>query len=331
MTTNTFYLWAAIGAAGLAAVTSFLLTPLVQQLALRCGVARQPRTRDLHTYPVARWGGLAIYVAFVVTLGAALVVLHWGHGRSFLGPTFKLVLGVLLAGTLLSVVGALDDRYDLSPGKQIIAQLLCALLVIPFGVRIDVVSDPLHPGAMLSLGMWSVPVTVLWIVGVTNAVNWIDGLDGLAAGVCAIASMTLGLMAVQSAYPALGLLAGALCGSLLGFLRYNVAPARIFMGGGALFVGFCLAAIAAVGAFKAATAMALLVPVLILGVPIFDSLFVIARRLATGHSIYVADKSHLHHRLLARGFTQRHTVLILYAASLCLSAVAVLLAMGGTL
>jgi UDP-GlcNAc:undecaprenyl-phosphate GlcNAc-1-phosphate transferase len=184
---------------------------------------------------------------------------------------------------------------------------------------------------MLSLGLWSYPVTLLWIVGVTNAINWIDGLDGLAAGICAIASLALALMAVQSAHPALGLLAGALCGSLLGFLRYNSAPARIFMGGGALFVGFCLATIAAVGAFKAATAMALLVPVLILGVPIFDSMFVVVRRLVKGQAIYKADKSHLHHRLLARGFTQRSTVFILYAVSLGLSTLALLLVIRGPL
>jgi UDP-GlcNAc:undecaprenyl-phosphate GlcNAc-1-phosphate transferase len=326
MTARTFYLLAAVGAAGFAALISALLTPVVQQMALRFGAAREPRARDLHTNPVPRWGGLAIYAAFVLTAGVALAVVHWGFRRQLLGPIVQVGIGVLLAGTLLSAVGAVDDLRDLSPGKQIVAQIVCALLVIPFGVHIDVFSDPLHPGAMLSLGPWSFPVTLLWIVGVTNAINWIDGLDGLAAGICAIAAMALTLMAVQSAHPELGLLAGALCGGLLGFLRYNVAPARIFLGGGALFVGFCLATIAAVGAFKAATTMALLVPILILGVPIFDSLFVITRRLVTGHPIYVADKSHLHHRLLARGFTQRHTVLILYGVSLGLSTVAVLLA-----
>jgi UDP-GlcNAc:undecaprenyl-phosphate/decaprenyl-phosphate GlcNAc-1-phosphate transferase len=331
MTSGSFFLLSAVVAGLVAALISFSLTPLVQRLALRCGAAREPSARDLHTHPVARWGGLAVYAAFALTVAAALAVLHWGFGRGILGSTLQAGLGVLLAGTLLSIVGLLDDRYDLSPGRQLVAQVLCVLLVISFGVRIDVVSDPLHPGAMLSLGLWTAPVTVLWIVGVTNAINWIDGLDGLAAGICAIAAMALGLMAIHSSHPALALLAGALCGGLLGFLRYNVAPARIFMGGGALFVGFCLAAIAAVGAFKAATAMALLVPVLILGVPIFDSLFVIVRRLATGHSIYVADKSHLHHRLLAHGFTPRHTILILYAVSLGLSTVALLLAMRDTL
>jgi UDP-GlcNAc:undecaprenyl-phosphate GlcNAc-1-phosphate transferase len=328
---GTFYLLAGAGAAALAALVSYFLTPVVQQAALRHGAAHQPRARDLHTRPVARWGGLAIYGAFVVTVLLGLVVLYWGYDREIHWRTIRAGIGVFLAGTVLSIVGALDDLYDISPGKQILVQILCAAMVIPFGVRIDVLSDPFHPGSRIHLGMWMYPVTLLWIVGVTNAINWIDGLDGLAAGVCAIAAMALALMAVQTAQPALMLMAAALCGSLLGFLRYNFSPARIFMGGGALFVGFCLASIATVGAFKVAAAMALLVPILILGLPIFDTAFVIVRRFLTGHPIYQADKSHLHHRLLARGFTQRQTVLILYMISLGLSVFAIFLAFRGSL
>src|SRR6266508_2394860 len=151
---------------------------------------------------------------------------------------------------------------------------------------------------------------------VTNAINWIDGMDGLAAGVCAIAAMTLALMAVQSGQPALALLAASLCGSLLGFLRYNFNPAKIFMGGGALFVGFTLAAISTVGAFKVATTMAIGAPLLVLGLPLLDTTLVIFRRWRTGRPIYQADKSHLHHHLLALGYSQRQTVLILYGISL---------------
>jgi UDP-GlcNAc:undecaprenyl-phosphate GlcNAc-1-phosphate transferase len=209
----------------------------------------------------------------------------------------------------------------------LVAQVGCAALLIPFGVRIDVLSHPLHPGGYLYLGAWSYPLTILWIVTVTNAINWIDGVDGLAAGVCAIASMALALMAAQRGQAAPALMAGALCGGLLGFLRYNFAPARIFLGGGALFVGFALASIATVGAFKATTAVAVAVPLLILGVPIVDSAVVITRRLLARQPIYRADRGHLHHRLLARGFTPRQTALVLYAVSLGLSAVAVSLAM----
>jgi UDP-GlcNAc:undecaprenyl-phosphate GlcNAc-1-phosphate transferase len=298
----------------------------VQQAALTHGAAHEPRARDLHTGPVARWGGLAIYAAFVIAVALSLALVHWGFGREFAWRSVKAGMGVFLAGTILSIVGALDDLYDISPGKQMIAQILCAALVLPFGVRIDVLSDPLNPGGQIHLGWWTYPATVLWIVGVTNAINWIDGLDGLAAGVCAIAGMALTMMAIARGQPALALMAAALCGSLLGFLRYNFNPARIFMGGGALFVGFCLATIATVGAFKVAAAMALVVPVLILGVPIFDTAFVIVRRFLNGRPVYQADTSHLHHRLLARGFSQRQTVFILYTVSLGLSAVAVFLA-----
>jgi UDP-GlcNAc:undecaprenyl-phosphate GlcNAc-1-phosphate transferase len=316
---------AAVGCAALAAGIAYLLTPLVQRAAVRCGAAHAPRARDVHTEPVPRWGGVAIYLAFLVALAIAMAVMQLWFGRLVLRPTLVAGFGVFLGGTLLSLVGALDDLREMSAGKQMVVQILCALLVIPFGVKIEFLTDPFHPGHMIYLGLWTYPLTVIWIVGVTNAINWIDGLDGLAAGVCAIAAMTLALMAVQSGQPALALLSASLCGSLLGFLRYNFNPAKIFMGGGALFVGFTLAAISAVGAFKVAAAMAIVVPILILGVPIFDTAFVIARRFWQGKPIYQADKSHLHHRLLARGFTQRQTVLILYLVSFSLSIVATLL------
>jgi UDP-GlcNAc:undecaprenyl-phosphate/decaprenyl-phosphate GlcNAc-1-phosphate transferase len=323
---GTLYLLGAAGTAVLAALISYVLTPIVQKAALAHGAAHEPRARDIHTHPVARWGGLAIYAAFVVAVLLSLALAHWGFGRNFHWSSVRAGFGIFLAATALSIIGAFDDLYDISPGKQMLIQLLCAALVIPFGVRIDVLSDPFNPGGQIHLGFWTYPATLLWIVGVTNAINWIDGLDGLAAGVCAIAAMALTMMAIVRGQPALALMAAALCGSLLGFLRYNFNPARIFMGGGALFVGFCLATIATVGAFKVAAAMALVVPILILGVPIFDTAFVIVRRFLNGRPVYQADTSHLHHRLLARGFSQRQTVLILYVVSLGLSVVAVLLA-----
>src|SRR5713226_7762721 len=326
---GTFYLLAAVACAALAAGIAHLLTPLVQRAALRHGAAHAPRSRDIHQEAVPRWGGLSIYVAFVVALIISLSIVVVWFGKLVSWPTLVAGGGVFLGGTLLSLMGAWDDLKEVSAGKQMVVQVLCALLVIPFGVKIDVLTDPFHPGHMIYLGLWKYPLTVLWIVGVTNAINWIDGLDGLAAGVCAIAAMTLALMAMLSSQPALALLAASLCGSLLGFLRYNFNPAKIFMGGGALFVGFTLAAIAAVGTFKVAAAMAIMVPILILGVPIFDTAFVIARRFMQGKPIYQADKSHLHHRLLALGFTQRQTALILYVVSFGLSVLATLLYLKG--
>ncbi len=200
--------------------------------------------------------------------------------------------------------------------------MLAALIVLPFGVTIRFVTNPFGEG-MIDLGpVLGAALTVLWLVGVANALNWIDGIDGLAAGVSAISAFTMALMAAWSKQPALTILAAALCGSLLGFLRYNFNPAKIFMGGGAPFVGFTLASISTVGAFKAPVAAAVAVPILVLALPLFDTALVIFKRWRAGRPIYQADRSHLHHQLLALGFSQRQAVLILYGISFSFCAAA---------
>jgi UDP-GlcNAc:undecaprenyl-phosphate GlcNAc-1-phosphate transferase len=317
----SLYLSAGAVALALAAGLACLLTPWVRALALRCGAAHAPRARDVHQEPIPRWGGIAIYASFLLALVLAALVVHFYFDRPIVERTLRQGIGLAIAGAILTITGAVDDRWELSAGKQLLIQLLCALLVIPFGVRIEFVTNPLN-GEMVNLGWVSYPLTVVWLVGVANAVNWIDGIDGLAAGLTAIAAFTMALMAAWSKQPALTVLAAALSGSLLGFLRYNFNPARIFMGGGAQVVGFTLACISAVGAFKAPVAAAVAVPILILALPIFDTMNVIIRRWRAGRPIYQADKSHLHHRLLERGLSQRQTVLILYGVSLGLCMVA---------
>jgi UDP-GlcNAc:undecaprenyl-phosphate GlcNAc-1-phosphate transferase len=317
----SFYLGAAAFGAGLAGWLSWLLTPRVRALALRCGAAHAPRSRDVHSEPIPRWGGLAIYAAFVLTLLIGALLVQFVFHRPIAGQTWMQGAGLLLAGAILSIVGAIDDRWELSAGKQIIIQVACAALVVPFGVEIRFLSNPFGP-AMIDLGWLSYPVTILWLVGVANAVNWIDGIDGLAAGVSAIAALSMALLAAWSKQPALTLLAAALCGALVGFLRYNFNPAKIFMGGGAQVVGFLLAGVSSVGAFKVPMAAAMALPVLILALPIFDTATVIVRRWRAGRPIYQADKSHLHHRLLELGYSQRQTVLILYGISFSLCLVA---------
>lgn len=324
MSDPLFYLGVSALSAGLAAALSGAATPLVRKLAFRCGAAHAPRSRDVHREPIPRWGGLAIFAAFALTLVVGALIVHFGFDRPVAPRAVRAGIGVVLAGFILTVVGAIDDRWELSAGKQLIIQLLCAVLVIPFGVEIAFVSNPFG-GGMIPLGWVAYPITVLWLVGVANAVNWIDGIDGLAAGVSGIGAFTLALMAAWSKQPALTILAAALFGSLLGFLPYNFNPARIFMGGGAQVVGFILASISAVGAFKAPVAAAVAVPILILALPLFDTAAVIFKRWRSGRPIYQADQSHLHHRLLARGFSQRQTVLILYGISLCLCLVALAL------
>lgn len=317
----SFYLGAAAFGAGLAAWLAWLLTPRVRALALRYGAAHAPRSRDVHREPVPRWGGLAIFAAFVLALlGGALLVQFFFH-RHIETQTWMQGAGLVLGGAILSIVGAIDDRWELSAGKQIVVQVLCAALVVPFGVEIRFLSNPFGP-QMIDLQWLSYPVTILWLVGVANAVNWIDGIDGLAAGVTAIAACSMALLAAWSKQPALTLLAAALFGALVGFLRYNFNPAKIFMGGGAQVVGFLLAGVSAVGAFKVPMAAAMALPVLILALPIFDTASVIVRRWRAGRPIYQADKSHLHHRLLELGYSQRQTVLILYGISVSLCLVA---------
>lgn len=309
-----FYLAVAAASAALAAGLCSLLTPRVRELALAYGAAPPPRSRDVHVQPIPRWGGLAIFASFVIALALLALVVSFGFGRSITDRTLRPGIALVIAGALLSAVGAIDDRTELSAGKQIIVQLVCALLVIPFGVEIRFVTNPFGDG-MVDLHWWSYPLTVLWLVGVANAVNFIDGIDGLAAGVSAISAATMALMAVWSNQPALAILAASLCGALLGFLRYNFNPARIFMGGGAPVVGFLLASISSVGAFKAPVAVAVAIPFLLLAIPIFDTAAVIIRRWRSGRPIYQADQSHLHHRLLALGYSQKKTVLILYGIS----------------
>jgi UDP-GlcNAc:undecaprenyl-phosphate GlcNAc-1-phosphate transferase len=317
-----FYLGAAALSSGVAAWLAWLITPWVRQLAVRYGAAHAPRARDVHQEPVPRWGGLAIFGAFCLSLVIIALAVHFYSQRRIMPGTVSAGVGLILSGTLLTLVGAIDDRWELSAGKQIVVQVLCALIVIPFGVVIRFVSNPFDGGRMVDLGWLSYPITIVWLLAVANAINWIDGIDGLAAGVSAIAAFTSALLAVQSKQPGLAIFAAALFGSLVGFLRYNFNPAKIFMGGGAPFVGFTLAGISTVGAFKAPVAVALAVPVLILALPLFDTAIVIFNRWRAGRPIYQADKSHLHHRLLALGYSQRQTVLILYGISFSLCMVA---------
>lgn len=232
---------------------------------------------------------------FVPRVPAGLVSLFWGS-------------------TVILVVGLLDDRYELRPLLKFAGQVGVAVYTVWYGHRIEFVTNPF--GGMLYLGGWGFPLTVLWIVGVMNMVNFIDGLDGLAAGVSAIACVPLAVVALQMNRPSIALLTFILAGSAFGFLPHNFNPARIFMGdAGAMFLGFMLGAITVDGALKGAATIALTIPLLALGVPVFDILFAVIRRVSAGRPFYEADQHHLHHRLLALGLTQRQAVLVLYAVS----------------
>lgn len=239
-------------------------------------------------------------------------------------PLNRGVWGLLLGSTIILIIGVIDDIKDLPPKVKLAGQIAAGLAVIPFGIRVDFLTNPFD--GIAHLGMFSIPATVFWLIAVTNAVNLIDGLDGLAAGVGGIAAVTLAVVAWTQGQTTVVYLAVILAASNLAFLRYNFHPAKIFMGdGGAMFLGFTLGTLAIMGMAKSATFISLLVPVVILGIPILDTLFAIIRRYAKHKPIFQADKEHLHHRLLALGLTHRQTVLVIYALSVILGGSAIFL------
>lgn len=299
-----------------ALLIALLMTPLVKRFAFWVGAVDAPNHRKVHSRIMPRLGGLAIFIAFV---GAFFIV-------SPAVDTLKMdvVFGLLVGGAIIVLIGALDDRFDLSPKIKLLGQILAACVVVYSGVVIDLVNVPFGEG-VVSLTWLAVPLTIFWIVGVTNAINLIDGLDGLSAGVSGIATTTILILALMMGNTTVILLCIVLLGSIAGFLFYNFHPAKIFMGdSGALFLGFCLATLSVLG-FKQATVVSLLVPIMILGVPLSDTFFAIMRRWVNNLPISAADKNHLHHCLLGMGFSHRTTVLIIYAVAAVFGCCAVLL------
>lgn len=320
------------------ATIAVLLTPLVKRLASKAGVVRAPRVRDVHSRPIPLWGGLAMVAAFYLTV---LVL------RPFVGEHFGVttrpgehpILGILLGAGLVALIGLLDDKYELSAVKQTLGLLGGGLIAALFGASIKGLTNPFAPPSAsgytfhnyIDLGWMSVPVTMLWIFLVAKTFDFLDGLDGLAAGVCAIASATMGLLAAVRGDVAVALMAGALSGACLGFLRHNYNPASIFMGTvGAQFLGFVLAALSVVGAFKIQATLAVAIPLLVLGVPVFDGLFVIAKRLWLRQDPSKPDStSHIHHRLRNRGLSVKQTVWAIYAlTAVCCTAALLLVKFG---
>lgn len=314
------YIWAFL----IALFVALIATPAVIVLAAKTGAMDAPDARKVHKGPMPRIGGLAIYCGF---MAAILAMLNFAELTQEVANG---VIGLLLGGTLIVIIGLIDDYKNLPAKVKLLGQILAACVVVYFDVRIDVITDPF--GDYLYLEYLAAPATVFWIVGLTNTVNLIDGLDGLAAGVSTIASITIMLVALQEDVMIVALFTAALAGAALGFLRYNFNPAKIFMGDtGSMFLGFILAGISVIGAVKCTATIALIVPILALGLPIMDTTFAIIRRYRGGVPIFKPDKGHLHHRLLDLGFSQRQAVLLMYVISalLGLSAVALNEVSGG--
>ena len=308
-------------AAAVAVAAAYILTPVVCRLATRWGIVAHPGGRRMHTRPTPLMGGLAMYVAFVV---AVVVVVALRKDLSFESQT----VGILVGATMLAAIGLLDDKYELPGWVQAMGIIGGGGVLIGFGVEILYVTNPFKGGHLMPLGKLCVPLTLLWVLAVTKAVDCMDGLDGLAAGICAIASATLMLMALSAGqgFEMSAVMSAALMGSALGFLRFNYPPAKIFMGTiGAQFLGFTLAGISIAGAFKIATLVAVAAPILILGVPLFDTTFVVLRRVASGKKLHEGDTTHLHHRLVDKGLSHRQTIWIIYALTIVTCAIAYLL------
>lgn len=306
-----------------ALAVSWVSIPLAYKLAVRYGVIVHPDARRVHSEPTPLWGGIAIWLGVVAGIACAEVYEIVTNSPSVITPQ---VWVLLTAATVVAVIGMLDDKYQLSAAWQALALVGIALAVALLGIRIDFVTNIFGESQMLPLGAWAVPVTVIWLFGATKTVDLVDGLDGLCAGVCAIASCALAIMAIFLGSLSVAAVCAAVTGASLGFLRFNFPPARIFMGTiGSQFMGFVIAGAAVIGAFKVAAAVAFLVPIFALGVPIFDAVFAVIRRALKGAPLHQADKGHIHHRLLDLGLNQRQAILVLYAATFLLSAAALVI------
>jgi len=309
-------------------VLSVLATPLVRRLALRIGAVSTPGGRHVNGRAIPRLGGIGLAFAWAVPVVA--LALHDPLVMRALEGQWLQIFTVVGGGAAICTVGALDDVRGLRSLHKLAAQVTVAVVAFACGFQIQAIQLPLF--GTLPMGVFALPVTVFWIVGVTNAVNLIDGLDGLAAGVTFFAAFTSFVIASISGSVFVALTMAALMGALVGFLFFNFNPARIFMGdSGSYFLGFVLATTALAGGGlqqKASTAVSLLVPVLALGVPIFDTFFSMFRRVLERRPIFSADRGHVHHRLLDLGLTHRRAVVFLYGISSLLAAGAIAVSLG---
>lgn len=289
-------------------ILSLLITPVIIKLAHRLNFIDRPGERKINKKIIATAGGTAIYLAFMIPL------------RFFL-PANQTIKGIMIGGTFMLILGLLDDKFEISALLKFLGQILGALILIYYGVKVNFITNPF--GGFIYLGIYTVPFTVFWIVSIINTINLIDGLDGLAAGVSIIAVLTLFAVALQENQIVAPMLAVLLAGSCFGFLKYNFNPAKIFMGDtGSMFIGYIIAAVSITGALKSAAAVTIFVPMLALAIPILDTTFAIVRRIFNDRPIGEADHGHIHHRLLAIGMNQKQAVVSVYVISAILGTIA---------
>lgn len=306
----------------IALLIAYVATPVVKNLAFKWGAVDIPKDdRRMHKHPIPRMGGLAIFLGFLLSVLICV-------------PLTAELRGMLLGCVIIVVLGIFDDIYALGAKLKFAVQILAALVAVYAGNRITIMSNPniFSDEPIWVLGWLSIPVSVLWIVAITNAVNLIDGLDGLACGVSTISSLTMLVIALCVSDPSVAVLMAALSGACIGFLPYNMNPAKIFMGDtGSTFLGFVMAVTSINGLFKLYNIISFAVPFLMLGLPIFDTCSAIVRRVSHGQSPMAPDRSHVHHKLIDMGFTQKQAVAVLYVISAILGLSAVVLTTSGEL
>jgi len=305
----------------ISSVAAFLFTPLARWIAFRWGAVDLPGGRKVHTEPMPRLGGLAVFGGFCFPWAGLYLF------RNQVTATFqnyeKMFLALIIGAAAMLILGICDDLKNLKATRKLAVQVVIATGLYFAGFRITMLSNPL--GGTWMLGWLALPISVLWIVGITNAINLLDGIDGLATGVTACIALALALINVLHGNIIVALLTFCLAGACLGFLPYNFCPARIFLGdSGSLFLGLLLSCIGILSLFKAATATFVLAPLILFGLPLFDTTSVVIGRLRRGVPLFKGDKSHVHHRLLSLGWNQKQAAYFLYGVTLVLGGAAIL-------
>ncbi|MCL2491505.1 MAG: undecaprenyl/decaprenyl-phosphate alpha-N-acetylglucosaminyl 1-phosphate transferase [Coriobacteriia bacterium] len=299
-----------------------ILTPLIREFSRKRGLVAKPGARKIHDHPVPDMGGSAILLGIISAIAVQLIgekYFGWAGFHSDVTVTPLMIGGVLLGTLIVYLTGLIDDIYDISAYAKLAGQIFAGLIVALSGVQITYISNPFHP-SLIQFGIIAIPVTIFYFVAFANIINLIDGMDGLATGISAIAGASLAVIAIHQYQIAAALLAAAVVGACLGFLRYNFPPASIFMGDqGALALGFMLGAISLLGVLKTTFTLSFAIPLLVLAIPIFDTFSAIVRRIRGNRPIGEADDAHMHHQLIGRGFSPEQTLLMVYAWSILLA------------
>jgi len=316
----------------IAFMVAFMTTPYTIKIADKVGAIDKPKDkRRMHTRAIPKFGGPAIIIGFIVSTIYLLIVMSIENSIDLFSEENYILklIGLLIGTIIIAVTGIIDDIKDIKPITKLAGQVLAAIVIVAFGIKIEHLTIPFLYKIGLS-EVFSTILTIIWIVGITNAINLIDGLDGLSSGISLISCISLLIIFSLNSSPLIAiLLITALIGALVGFLPFNFAPAKTFLGDtGSNFLGFMISVISILGVAKTYTAVVIVLPVIVLGIPIFDVTFAIIRRIIKGKSIkaiFKPDKGHLHHKLVEKGFSQKQAVLILYGASAAFGVFAVIL------